>query len=110
MLDFMSEVSNEQAIRIPDKVYIAGKITGDPNYRAKFEHAQYIIEWLGYRVFNPTSIKIENGSWEDYMRVAIGELLKCDCIQLLPDWQDSKGARIENTIASIVGIRRLYVY
>ena len=35
------------------KIYIAGKITGDPNYKAKFEAAAEEYKKKGYIVLNP---------------------------------------------------------
>lgn len=37
------------------KIYIAGKITGDPDYRAKFADAQRQIEAQGHIVLNPAT-------------------------------------------------------
>ena len=35
------------------KVYLAGKITGDTRYRAKFRDAAKVLEAAGYVVLNP---------------------------------------------------------
>ena len=35
------------------KIYIAGKITGDPNYREKFEKAEKFLAGQGHSVMNP---------------------------------------------------------
>ena len=35
------------------KIYIAGKITGDDGYRAKFQEAAKNLEALGHVVLNP---------------------------------------------------------
>ena len=35
------------------KIYIAGKITGDPEYKAKFEAAAEAYKKKGYTVLNP---------------------------------------------------------
>lgn len=35
------------------KVYIAGKITGDPNYREKFQQAADELKGGGHVVMNP---------------------------------------------------------
>ena len=31
-----------------NKIYIAGRITGDPNYRAKFKSAETSVRTLGF--------------------------------------------------------------
>ena len=50
------------------KIYIAGKITGDRKYRAKFREAAKTLEALGHVVLNPAT---------------------------LPDYQESAGAMVE---------------
>ena len=50
------------------KIYIAGKITGDRKYRAKFREAAKAMEALGHVVLNPAT---------------------------LPDYQESAGAMVE---------------
>ena len=38
------------------KIYIAGKITGDRKYRAKFREAAKTLEALGHVVLNPATL------------------------------------------------------
>ena len=38
------------------KVYIAGKITGDRRYRAKFREAAKALEEAGHVVLNPATL------------------------------------------------------
>ena len=38
------------------KVYIAGKITGDPGYRDKFAAAEIQLGWQGHTVLNPAEL------------------------------------------------------
>lgn len=86
------------------KFYIAGKITGDENYRAKFGKAELALIRKGHKVFNPATIP-ENPSWEweDYMK-ASGEMQKlCDAVLFLPDWEESKGAKRERIHACLLG-------
>ena len=40
----------------PVKIYIAGKITGDRKYRAKFREAAKTLEALGHVVLNPATL------------------------------------------------------
>ena len=35
-------------------VYLAGKITGDPGYRAKFRAAREKVEWMGHIALDPS--------------------------------------------------------
>lgn len=80
------------------KVYIAGKITGDPNYRDKFARAEAELKRQGHLVMNP-AILPEGFEWETYMHITVTMLNACDTIYLLEDWQDSRGAQIEAKIA-----------
>lgn len=38
-------------------VYISGKITGNKNYEAEFNEAEIKLREMGFKVFNPASIK-----------------------------------------------------
>ena len=76
-------------------VYIAGKITGDPEYRAKFAHAQEMLKKQGYIVINPAVLPSVGFDWGACMRIASAMLDECDAVYFLPDWMESKGARIE---------------
>lgn len=40
-------------------VYISGKITGNKNYEAEFNEAEIKLREMGFKVFNPASIRIE---------------------------------------------------
>ncbi len=84
------------------KVYISGKISGLPlgEVREKFAHAERQIEAFGHTPVNP----LKNGlptdaEWEEQMLASIRLLFGSDAIYMLPDWFNSKGARIERNIA-----------
>ena len=50
------------------KIYIAGKITGDKNYREKFNAVEKLLASQGYSVMNPARLGNYSGfSWEEYM-------------------------------------------
>lgn len=88
------------------KLYILGKITGDENYKDKFEKAHAQLAELGYSLENPSLIFIiyDDLTWADYVRHAIQMLLKCDGVALLPDWWKSKESRIERRLALSLGM------
>lgn len=78
----------------PVKIYIAGKITGDNNYRAKFQEAAEKLEVLGHVVLNPAILPA--GLEEpDYMQITLAMLNAADLAVFLPDYQESAGAMIE---------------
>ncbi|MDT8412684.1 MAG: DUF4406 domain-containing protein [Vicingaceae bacterium] len=92
------------------KIYIAGKITGlpIPEVEKKFSAAQKEVEAQGLIAINPIEVV---GNWEcDWktaMKLCVKALIDCDAILLLPCWMDSKGAMIEQKIASDLGIKSL---
>lgn len=81
-------------------IYIAGKITGDPNYREKFNAVQRKLEAEGYIVLNPAVLPSEGFTHEAYLRMSEAMLIECDEACFLPDWQYSRGARREFVIAA----------
>nr|MDE5741078.1 DUF4406 domain-containing protein [Oscillospiraceae bacterium] len=80
-------------------IYLAGKITGDPNYRAKFEAAQKFLEEQGDIVLSPAVLPSEGFSWEAYIRMSRAMLIECSAICFLPDWTESTGALLEYKLA-----------
>lgn len=84
------------------KIYIAGKITGDPYYKAKFARAATDIADAGHTPINP-AMQPEGMSNADYMRISLAQLDSADAVAFLPDWEDSKGARIEHLLVEYTG-------
>lgn len=88
------------------KIYISGKI-GDLPYsevREKFNSAEDLLKEQGYFVTNPLKNGLSpDASWEHRMIKDIKLLMPCDAIYLLENWMDSKGARIEKSIAENMG-------
>lgn len=89
------------------KIYIAGKITGDPYYKAKFARAAADIADAGHTPINP-AMQPEGMSNADYMRISFAQLDSADAVAFLPDWEDSKGARIEHLLVEYTGKRYCY--
>lgn len=78
----------------PRKCYIAGKITGDGNYREKFKTAERALQGEGYIVLNPAELP-EGMLPGDYMRICLAMLETSDVVAMLPDWKNSRGANVE---------------
>lgn len=88
------------------KVYIAGKITGDPDYKAKFARAEKWLAEQGHSVMNPAWIEeYPNFTYKDYTDAADAMLKTCEAALFLEDWQDSFGAKRERILASRLGLR-----
>lgn len=76
------------------KIYIAGKITGDRKYRAKFRDAAKNLEALGHVVLNPATLP-DGLEQVDYMRICLAMLEAADLAMFLPDYRESAGAMVE---------------
>ena len=76
------------------KVYIAGRITGDKNYREKFMDEEINLMSQGHHVMNP-AILPDGFEYHEYLRICKAMLRACDVVVFLPDWHSSRGARIE---------------
>ena len=86
------------------KVYIAGKITGDPDYREKFERAARLYRKTHTRdsVLLP-SVLPEGMSAADYMRICFAMIDSADRVLFLGDWQSSPGAQLEKLYCEYIG-------
>ena len=83
------------------KMYIAGKITGDKNFREKFMKAQKKFENMGFAVLNPAELPA-GMSPGDYMRMCLSMIDSCDVAYFLKDYIDSRGAQIEVRYADYI--------
>ena len=78
------------------KIYIAGKITGDPDYKTKFGKAEEELAEKGHSVMSPAWLKEYPGfSYNDYMAVSGEMQMRCNAVLFLPDWRESNGASKE---------------
>lgn len=85
------------------KVYIAGKITGDPLYKEKFEEAcKKISEGKDCIVLNPAALPAGMSN-ADYMRICFAMIDSCDFVVTLPDSNESAGAKVELAYADYIG-------
>lgn len=91
------------------KVYIAGPITGDPDYREKFSNAADDIRWLGLEPVNPAEAP-EGLTYKEYIDRGLKLLMECDMICMLPGSGDSPGASLESHYARLAGLSYLRRY
>ena len=84
------------------KIYIAGKITGNPDYMKQFEDAERRLLEQGHAVINP--VKSEGFSYREYINMGLCQLMHCDIIYLLRGWRSSPGAILERKYAQTVGM------
>ena len=89
------------------KIYIAGKITGDPEYRSKFNYAERKLKAAGYTVMNP-AILPDGFEYDEYISMSAALMAPCDTICLLPGWEKSRGATNEFYRAYTRGMDSFY--
>ena len=90
------------------KIYIAGPMTGHADFNIPaFDAKAKALTAEGWEVMNPADLAREHGTLRShafYMRLAIGMLLQCDAIHMLPGWGRSKGASLEYDVAMAIGL------
>lgn len=90
-----------------NRVYLAGPMTGYAEFNFPAFNAEADrLRATGLEVVNPAEHGIVDGAeWCDYLRYDIAQLSRCEAIHFLPGWQESKGARLEHSIAVSLGMR-----
>jgi hypothetical protein len=89
------------------KFQLVGKVTGENRVKTlqKFSDAAHLtkVKYPAKEVINPMDLCRVRWSWFRCMVVCLYNLIfKADAIALLPDWCNSKGARIEVLTAIIL--------
>lgn len=93
-------------VRPGQRIYLSGPMTGLPecNFPA-FLRAADRLRRRGLEVFNPADYGADpDQTWEDCLRRDIPDMLACEAVAVLPGWEESRGASLEVSIASILGI------
>ena len=100
--------------------YLSGGITGKSveEYTRAFLGYQQLLA-NAYGVINPVilcgHLDGKDSTWADYMEVCTRELYnfkgnpEAITVFMLPDWQESKGACIEHSIATTLGFKVIYL-
>ncbi|MBP3762920.1 MAG: DUF4406 domain-containing protein [Bacteroidales bacterium] len=95
-----------------ERIYLAGKITGDPDYRVKFRAGVIHLLRLGWEyndIVNPVKACPEGWGWWRCMARCLRLLAGCGWVAMLPDWNESRGARIEHRVAQLLRKNILYI-
>ena len=75
----------------PKIVFISGQISGDPDYKAKFDKAEMELTEQGYIVLNPTVLP-ETMPYEKLMEICFSMIDAADMVSFLDGWLYSAGA------------------
>ena len=93
-------------------IYIAGKITGDTDYQTTFRKAEEVLIKLGWNcwyIVNPVKECKKHWSWLRCMIKCLSLLKECKWVAMLPDWKESRGARIEHRVAQWLDKDIIYI-
>ena len=82
------------------------------DHEQAFKNAEIKLNNLfpGMTILNPCDFKMDktNPSYEDYIKRDIYELIECDAIYMLKNWEQSNGSFCEWVIAKTIGLKILY--
>lgn len=88
------------------KIYIAGRITGNPHYKAQFKATAAMLQEAGHTVLNPAELP-EGMKPADYMRICFAMLESADVVLFQLGWQVSKGVKLEYDYAKYIGKKNI---
>ena len=95
------------------KIYLSGQITGLPLEEAasNFAAMEQRVKEQGHLPVNPLNILPYDPkhSWKDYMIADIKELFNCHAIAMHPNYEKSRGAKIELAIAKGLDLEVIYL-
>lgn len=89
------------------KVYVGGKITGNPNFMEEFAEATAALQEKGHKVMNPAVLPAGFAHGE-YMNVCYAMLAVCEAVYFLRNWEDSVGALMEYDYAKYLSKKVFY--
>lgn len=80
------------------KLYLAGKITGNPNYRSQFDEVAKVLATEGHTIMYSTNLPA-GYTHDEYLHICFAMIDVCEGIALLPNWKESRGAQMEHAYA-----------
>lgn len=83
-------------------IFLSGKITGDPDYKAHFADAEQFYKNKGYIVLNPAKLP-EGMAPEDYMRICFAMIDTADEVVFLDGSSESRGSVLEYKYCEYTG-------
>lgn len=102
----LDEVCRPYKTKKYSHIYLAGQMTGLPgfNYPA-FNKMQKKLEGQGFKVINPATLNKAGEPWINCLRNDLSHIVKkCYAIAVLDNWRNSRGARLEVSTASQLGL------
>jgi len=96
-------------------IYLAGPITGEPNWKEVFGKAAQDLASIDYIILNPAEIaklvdtQLVLPTYRDYFSTGLLMMVKnADAICMLPNWESSPGARAEHEVARALNMEIFY--
>lgn len=83
-------------------IYIAGPITGTPDYKRNFNRVENGLLVRGHTVLNPAKA-LTGLTNEKALPVCLTMINAADAVLFLPDWDYSAGATLEHDYCGYIG-------
>lgn len=98
--------------RMKYKMYIAGPVTGVPNYKEAFIKAKdmWDMECIYDDIITPLDICEDHWGWKRCMIHCLWKLIWCDTVYFLNGFENSRGASIEHKVSKFLNKEIIYEY
>ena len=90
------------------KIYLAGKITDNSNYKQQFNEAAQALQKDGHIVLNPAILPL-GFAHNEYLHICYAMIDVCDAVFFLSNWKQSTGAKIEHSYAENINKPIYYI-